>query len=116
MAIIERITVTLAVELIEGIDQFERNRSRFIAEAVEHELVRRRRRGSNARSRARIPSCRAGRDRPGGVGRKSSGWRRRARHGYGLDLQTGRCENDPRLHLRRYRVTVVGDEVWCDLL
>lgn len=43
MATSERVTVTLAVELIEGIDQFERNRSRFIAEAVEHELVRRRR-------------------------------------------------------------------------
>jgi len=38
----ERVTVTLPVELIEGIDRFERNRSRFIAEAVEHELVRRR--------------------------------------------------------------------------
>ncbi|HKQ71327.1 MAG TPA: hypothetical protein VJT73_18415 [Polyangiaceae bacterium] len=37
-------TVTLPAELVEGIDQFERNRSRFIAEAVEHELVRRRRR------------------------------------------------------------------------
>lgn len=36
-------TVTLPVELLEGIDSFERNRSRFIAEAVEHELVRRRR-------------------------------------------------------------------------
>jgi hypothetical protein len=29
--------------LIEGIDHFERNRSRFIAEAVERELMRRRR-------------------------------------------------------------------------
>jgi hypothetical protein len=43
MARSERVTVTLAIELIEGIDHFERNRSRFIAEAVEHELVRRRR-------------------------------------------------------------------------
>lgn len=39
----ERVTVTLPVELLEGIDSFERNRSRFIAEAVEHELIRRRR-------------------------------------------------------------------------
>lgn len=39
----ERVTVTLPVELIEGIDRCERNRSRFITEAVEHELVRRRR-------------------------------------------------------------------------
>ena len=37
-------------------------------------------------------------------------------HGFGFDLRTGRCENDPRLHLRRYRVTVIGDEVWVDLL
>lgn len=45
MATSERVTVTLPVELVEGIDRFERNRSRFIAEAVEHELVRRRRDG-----------------------------------------------------------------------
>jgi nitrite reductase/ring-hydroxylating ferredoxin subunit len=37
-------------------------------------------------------------------------------HGYGFDLRTGRCEHNPRLHLRRYRVTVAGDEVWVDLL
>lgn len=35
----------MATELVEGIDRFERNRSRFIAEAVEHELVNRRREG-----------------------------------------------------------------------
>jgi hypothetical protein len=45
MATTERVTVTLPVELIESIDRFERNRSRFITEAVEHELVRRRREG-----------------------------------------------------------------------
>lgn len=45
MAATERVTVTLPIELVEGIDRFERNRSRFIAEAVEHELVRRRRQG-----------------------------------------------------------------------
>ena len=39
----ERVTVTLPVELIEGIDRIEGNRSRFIAEAVEHELALRRR-------------------------------------------------------------------------
>jgi len=39
----ERVTVTLSTTLVEGIDQFERNRSRFIAEAVTHELARRRR-------------------------------------------------------------------------
>lgn len=43
MSTAERVTVTLAAELVRGIDRFERNRSRFIAEAVEHELVRRRR-------------------------------------------------------------------------
>lgn len=45
MATTERVTVTLPVELVEGIDRFERNRSRFIAEAVAHELVSRRRDG-----------------------------------------------------------------------
>ena len=39
----ERVTVTLSTELVAGIDRLERNRSRFIAEAVEHELERRRR-------------------------------------------------------------------------
>jgi hypothetical protein len=43
MATTERVTVTLPLDLVEGIDRFERNRSRFITEAVEHELVRRRR-------------------------------------------------------------------------
>lgn len=41
----ERVTVTLPIELAEGIDRFERNRSRFISEAVERELIRRRRLG-----------------------------------------------------------------------
>ncbi|HOU89884.1 MAG TPA: hypothetical protein PLU22_02500 [Polyangiaceae bacterium] len=45
MSTTERVTVTLPIDLVEGIDRFERNRSRFIAEAVEHELVRRRREG-----------------------------------------------------------------------
>jgi hypothetical protein len=40
---IERVTITLSAELVEGIDRLERNRSRFIAEAVERELARRRR-------------------------------------------------------------------------
>lgn len=38
----ERVTVTLRADLLEEIDRVERNRSRFIAEAVEHELQRRR--------------------------------------------------------------------------
>ena len=37
-------------------------------------------------------------------------------HGYNFDLATGRCEHQPQLHLRRYKVTVVDDEVWVDLL
>ena len=45
MATTERVTVTLPINLVESIDRLERNRSRFIAEAVEHELVRRRREG-----------------------------------------------------------------------
>lgn len=43
MGTTERVTVTLSAELVEGIDRLERNRSRFIAEAVERELSRRRR-------------------------------------------------------------------------
>jgi len=38
----ERVTVTLPADLVERIDKLERNRSRFIAEAVEHELAQRR--------------------------------------------------------------------------
>lgn len=45
MATTERVTVTLPISLVAGIDRFERNRSRFISEAVERELVRRRREG-----------------------------------------------------------------------
>ncbi len=37
-------------------------------------------------------------------------------HGYTFDLRTGRCEHEPRLHLRRYRVTLIAGEVWVDLL
>jgi nitrite reductase/ring-hydroxylating ferredoxin subunit len=37
-------------------------------------------------------------------------------HGFEFDVWTGRCEHDPRLHLRRYPVTLIGDEVWVDLL
>ena len=45
MATTERVTVTLPVDLVENIDRIERNRSRFITEAVEHELALRRRAG-----------------------------------------------------------------------
>ncbi len=43
MATNERVTVTLPAQLVEDIEHFERNRSRFILEAVERELARRRR-------------------------------------------------------------------------
>lgn len=39
----ERVTITLPAELVEDIDRQERNRSRFILVAVQHELKRRRR-------------------------------------------------------------------------
>lgn len=42
MAGTARVTVTLAADLVDDIDRLERNRSRFIAEAVRHELRRRR--------------------------------------------------------------------------
>jgi hypothetical protein len=45
MATTERVTVTLPAELAESIDRIERNRSRFIAVAVEHELGHLRREG-----------------------------------------------------------------------
>ena len=37
-------------------------------------------------------------------------------HGYRFDLATGRCDHAPGLHLRQYRITLVDDEVWVDLL
>jgi 3-phenylpropionate/trans-cinnamate dioxygenase ferredoxin component len=37
-------------------------------------------------------------------------------HGYRFDVRDGRCEHDATLALRRYPVTLVGDEVWVDLL
>jgi toluene monooxygenase system ferredoxin subunit len=37
-------------------------------------------------------------------------------HGYLFDLHTGRCTHDPGLHLRRYPITRIGDELWVDLL
>ena len=43
MSTTERVTVTLSSELLDEIDRLERNRSRFITEAVQHELTRRRR-------------------------------------------------------------------------
>ena len=39
----ERVTVTMPSELVAGIDRIVANRSRFIAEAVRHELQRRQR-------------------------------------------------------------------------
>jgi hypothetical protein len=43
MAGIERVTVTLSDNLLRDIDRREKNRTKFIAEAVRHELERRRR-------------------------------------------------------------------------
>ena len=37
-------------------------------------------------------------------------------HGYSFDLRTGACTHDATLELRRYPITIVGDEVWVDLL
>ena len=36
-------------------------------------------------------------------------------HGYRFDLHDGKCEH-AMLHLRRYRITLVDNEVWVDLL
>jgi nitrite reductase/ring-hydroxylating ferredoxin subunit len=37
-------------------------------------------------------------------------------HAYGFDLRTGRCQHDASLALRRYPITIVGDDVWVDLV
>jgi nitrite reductase/ring-hydroxylating ferredoxin subunit len=37
-------------------------------------------------------------------------------HGYVFDLATGACAHDPQLRLRRYRVSIDGDELFVDLL
>jgi toluene monooxygenase system ferredoxin subunit len=37
-------------------------------------------------------------------------------HGYHFDLLTGRCAHDVHLHLRRYKVRIIDDAVWVDLL
>ena len=43
MPSVERVTVTLPVDLLSDIDRREKNRSKFVAEAVRRELDRRRR-------------------------------------------------------------------------
>ena len=43
MSTMERVTVTLPNDLVNDIDRREKNRSKFVAEAVRHELDRRRR-------------------------------------------------------------------------
>ena len=43
MATVERVTVTLPNDLVRDIDRREKNRSKFVADAVRHELDRRRR-------------------------------------------------------------------------
>ncbi len=37
-------------------------------------------------------------------------------HSYGFDLTPGLCTHDATLALRRYPITLVGDELWVDLL
>src|SRR5580658_2665922 len=43
MSTVERVTVTLPDELVRDIDRREKNRSKFVAEAIRRELDRRRR-------------------------------------------------------------------------
>lgn len=43
MSLVDRVTVTLPRELVAEIDRLEKNRSRFVLTAIEHELERRRR-------------------------------------------------------------------------
>ncbi len=37
-------------------------------------------------------------------------------HSYEFDLRTGRCAHDARLVLPRYRVSIVGGDVWIDVV
>ena len=37
-------------------------------------------------------------------------------HSYEFDLRTGACKHDRDLELRRYKITLVGHEIWVDLL
>ncbi len=37
-------------------------------------------------------------------------------HSYGFDLRTGRCQHDATLVLRRYKLSIIDDDVWVDLL
>jgi nitrite reductase/ring-hydroxylating ferredoxin subunit len=37
-------------------------------------------------------------------------------HGYEFDMATGACAHDPRLRLRRYRVSFEGDDLYVDLI
>ncbi len=37
-------------------------------------------------------------------------------HSYAFDLRTGRCKHDAGLELRRYPISLIGDDVWVDLL
>ena len=43
MAKTERVTVTLPGEVVQEVDRREQNRSRFVLDAIRHELERRRR-------------------------------------------------------------------------
>jgi len=43
MSNVERVTVTLPVDLIKDIDRREKNRSKFVVQAIRYELARRRR-------------------------------------------------------------------------
>src|SRR5258707_10626006 len=43
MSTVERVTITLPNDLVRDIDRREKNRSKFVAEAVRHEVDRRRR-------------------------------------------------------------------------
>lgn len=43
MSSVERVTITLPDDLVKGIDRLEKNRSKFITDAVRREIDRRRR-------------------------------------------------------------------------
>ena len=70
MAGVERVTVTLPDDLLRDIDRREKNRSKFVAEAVRHELDHRRRTELHRRCKTPTPKapCLPSRDWRNGPG------------------------------------------------
>lgn len=67
----ERVTVTLPADVVREIDRIEKNRSKFVLEAVRHELKRRRR--QHLQRSLRSPHSEGGQLAEAGFGEWASG-------------------------------------------